>query len=133
MHSINANHRMINESFWLDSEGHKCNSEVKGTHMFPIKLRFGQSVFLRCRPARIPSVEAARTASWSKTQTNGCLAYHFSNVFLHVFPPCHANIICCQGPTLIPCHAFATFGIQLTRSPEVMPDDRIVAAWNLCD
>ena len=37
------------------------------------------------------------------------------------------------GPTLILRHAFATFGIQLTRSPEVMPDDRIVAAWNFCD
>lgn len=84
MKNINANHEMINEQFWtsLDLETPKVTnmSEVNGRHMLIFKLRFGLSVFLRCRPARIQSVEA-RTASWNKSQTNGCHGHHWSKVF----------------------------------------------------
>lgn len=104
---------MINEQFWtsLDLETPKVTnmSEVNGRHMLVFKLRFGLSVFLRCRPARIQSVEA-RTASWNKSQTNGCLGHHWSKVFSPRFSTSWKHILLSSFQdllwyyvTLLPC------------------------------
>lgn len=74
---------MINEKFWtsLDLETPKVTNVKWGERQTHVTIQIEiRTVFLPCRPARIQS-EAARTASWNKIQTNGCLGHHFSKVF----------------------------------------------------